>query len=145
MFTTTRTILCDCTCTLFNLHGCCLQFINIFEKAYPDNNVSVKIDSIVPGSVVVNTTTTFLDGDLSAANSDAKALTTAPGKIFPADTYGDVTTSDVSTGTAVNPAGNSHHPMIMALDCSCLENLKLSFFCATIKRLYLLQQLCHPG
>ena len=89
---------------------CCLQFISILEMAYPDSNVSVKIDSIVPGSVVVNTTTTFLDGDQSAANSDAKALATAPGTIFPADTYGDVTTSGVSTGTAANPAGNSHHP-----------------------------------
>lgn len=82
----------------------------MIKKAYPDNNVSVKVDSIVPGSVVVNTTTTFLDGDQAAAHSDAKALATAPGKIFPADTYGNVTTSDVSTGTAANPAGNSHHP-----------------------------------
>ena len=75
--------------------------------AYPNNNVSVKIDSIVPGSVVVNTTSTFLDGDQSAANSDAQALATAPGTIFPADTYGNVTTSGVSSGTAANPAGIS--------------------------------------
>lgn len=78
----------------------------MIEMAYPNNNVSVKIDSIVPGSVVVNTTTTFLDGDEAAANANAKALATAPGTIFPTDKYGDVTTSNVSSGDAANPAGN---------------------------------------
>lgn len=79
----------------------------MIEMAYPDNNVSVKIDSIVPGSVIVNTTTTFSDGDEAAANANAKALATAPGTIFPTDTYGDVTTSNVRSGSAANPAGNS--------------------------------------
>ena len=78
----------------------------MIEMAYPNNNISVKIDSINPGSVVVNTTATFLDGDQSAANSGAKALATAPATIFPTDQYGDVTTSDVSGGTVANPAGD---------------------------------------
>ena len=87
-----------------------VQFISVLESAYPHNNVAVKIDSITPGSVVVNETTTFLDGDSSAASANAKALATSPATIFPADTYGAVTASGVTSGTAANPAGKLHYP-----------------------------------
>ena len=86
------------------------QFISILESAYPHNNVAVKIDSITPGSVVVNETTTFLDGDATAASANAKALATSPATIFPADSYGAVTTSGVTSGTAANPAGKLQYP-----------------------------------
>ena len=85
----------------------CLQFIQSIKDAYPDNNVSVTINSVVSGSVVVNETTTFLDGDTSAASSQAQRLATAPATIFPDATYGPVTTSTVNSSEATNPAGES--------------------------------------
>ncbi|KAL3136100.1 Protein-tyrosine-phosphatase mkp1 [Trebouxia sp. C0010 RCD-2024] len=80
------------------------QFISRIKSAYPNNNVAVNINSVNAGSVVVNETTSFLDGDQAAANSNARDLATAPATIFPANTYGNVTTSGVSNGTAANPA-----------------------------------------
>ena len=82
-----------------------MQFINTIEAAYPGNNISVTINNIMSGSVVVNETTIFVDGDSSAADSHAQAMATAPASIFPTDTYGDVTTSSVTTSNATNPTG----------------------------------------
>ena len=84
---------------------CCLQFIDRIKTAYPNNNVAVNINSINAGSVVVNQTTSFLDGDQAAASMAASDMATAPSRIFPASTYGNVTTSGISNGTAANPAG----------------------------------------
>ena len=55
--------------------------------------------------MVVNQTTSFLDGDQAAADTAARDMATAPSRIFPASTYGNVTTSGISNGTAANPAG----------------------------------------
>ncbi len=89
---------------------CCLQFISAIEAAYPGNNVSVKINNVMSGSVVVNETTTFLDGDSSAANSNAQAMALSPSTIFPAGTYGNVTTSSVTSTNMTNPAGELTNP-----------------------------------
>ncbi|KAA6420796.1 MAG: hypothetical protein FRX49_09185 [Trebouxia sp. A1-2] len=80
------------------------QFISMIEAAYPGNNVSVTINNIMSGSVVVNETTTFLDGDSSAANSNAQAMAISPSSIFPSATYGNITTSDVTSSNSTNPA-----------------------------------------
>jgi len=87
-----------------------VQFISTIEAAYPGNNVSVTINNIMSGSVVVNETTTFLDGDSSAANSNAQAMAISPSSIFPSATYGNITTSDVTSSDSTNPAGEVTNP-----------------------------------
>ena len=82
---------------------CVLQFIKAIEAAYPLNNVAVKINSISPGSVVVNETTTFLDGDTKTATNNVAALTTSPQDIFHPIDFGNVTVSNVTMGNVTNP------------------------------------------
>ena len=80
-----------------------MQFIKAIEAAYPLNNVAVRINSFVAGSVLVNETTTFLDGDTTSAGQNAEALTTSPSSIFPPATFGPVTVSGVTQGNVTNP------------------------------------------
>lgn len=56
--------------------------------------------------MIVNETTTFLDGDTNAAAANAEALTTNPITIFPAQAFGNVTVTIVTAGNVTNPGGS---------------------------------------
>ena len=72
-----------------------MQFIKTIKASLSSYNVDVAIDSVSAGSIVVTSTTTFLDGSQAGANAFAATIgsSTAAASLFPAATYGTVTST----------------------------------------------------
>ncbi|DBB14260.1 TPA: hypothetical protein ACH3X3_001205 [Trebouxia sp. C0006] len=71
------------------------NFINTIKASLSSYNVDVVIDSVSAGSIVVTSTTTFLDGSQAGANAFVSTIgsSTAASSLFPAATYGTVTST----------------------------------------------------
>ncbi|DBA67714.1 TPA: hypothetical protein ACH3X2_001302 [Trebouxia sp. C0005] len=71
------------------------NFINTIKASLSSYNVDVTIDNVSAGSIVVTSTTTFLDGSEAGANAFASTIgsSTAASALFPAATYGTVTST----------------------------------------------------
>lgn len=85
-----------------------LQFKNsiVNTLASYGYHVQVTITKIVSGSVVVSSTTTFLDGSSTGAAEFASALSdsTSVSALFPASVYGSATVSNVGVTAVSNPS-----------------------------------------
>ena len=95
-----------------------MQFIKTIKASLSSYNVDVAIDSVSAGSIVVTSTTTFLDGSQAGANAFAATIgsSTAAASLFPAATYGTVT----STAKVQQVANASKFALEPACDVRCV-------------------------
>ena len=86
----------------------CLQYKNSIIRALAQSgyNVAVAITNIQPGSIVVTSSTQFLDGSTTGAQQFAAALSdpTVVASLFPTATYGSVTVSGIAVASTKNPS-----------------------------------------
>ena len=102
-----------------------MQFVDLLTKTLEAKgyNVKVLITNIASGSVVVSSTTQFLDGSVVGATALADSLTTDANTIFPSSTYGEATA--IATVTSVsNPSRFSSFLL--------LHSLKLYYFITSL-------------
>ncbi len=99
----------------------CLQFISAIEGPLKaaGYNVQVVGVSAVMGSIVVTSTTEFLDGSTTGASDFVAALkdSTSVAALFPASVYGVATVQSVTTASVSNPSKSfifcrSHFDMV---------------------------------
>ena len=85
-----------------------LQFISAIESPLKAAGYSVQVVNDVPaaGSIIVTSTTEFLDGSTTGAADFAAALgdSTSVSALFPSSVYGTVTVSSITTESMSNPS-----------------------------------------
>ena len=106
-------------CQLFKLlRQILLQFITAIESPLKAAGYNVQVLNVAatPGSIVVTSTTEFLDGSTTGAADFQAALgdSNAVSSLFPSSVYGSATVTSVSTESVSNPSENS---------CSLMKNV----------------------
>lgn len=100
-----------------------VQFINLLTSTLEAEgyNVKVLITNIASGSVVVSSTTEFLDGSTVGATALTNSLTTDANSIFPKSTYGNAT----ATATVSEVSNPSKLSIISMLGLVLLTHMLL--------------------
>ena len=107
-----------------------VQFISAIESPLKaaGYNVQVVGVSAVAGSIVVTSTTEFLDGSTTGASDFEAALkdSASVAALFPASVYGAASVESVTTASVTNPSELSSHLVCekfkryrFTCDCSC--------------------------
>ena len=89
-----------------------MQFVSAIESPLKAAGYNVQVIGVsaVAGSIVVTSTTEFLDGSTTGASDFVAALgdSNSVAALFPASVYGVATVESVKTAAVTNPSKLSH-------------------------------------
>jgi len=98
----------DCTCFTWPSFMCSMQFISAIETPLKAAGYNVQVINVMvsPGSILVTSTTEFLDGSTTGAADFEAALgdTGSVQALFPSSVYGTVVVTSVKTESVSNPS-----------------------------------------